>query len=388
MGGKPSKRKVVPESKLIDQQLKEERKQMKREVKLLLLGAGESGKTTILKQMKLLHLSGFSDPERAGFKAIIQQNVQFNMQSILFAMQRLDIPLELPLEKQRDLLLEEEDSSRVYYKPIKDLLEDPGVQKAIDRSNEFQLQDSARPFFADIDRIFADDYIPTDQDILTCRIKSTGIVETKFKIGPVTYNMVDVGGQRSERRKWIHCFEGVGFLFLFLFFILFPLFFFFFFLSLFFLFVFNKNHKLTKLLPPQVTAVIFVVDISAFDQTLLEDDTVNRMHEALTLFESICNGKWFHNTSMILFFNKVDLLREKLQKGRQLAEYFPDYDGENEFSSIVDYFSERFRDVNQSDAKQIYIHQTCAMDTEQTGFVMNAVNDIVVSRNLKTLGLL
>jgi guanine nucleotide-binding protein G(i) subunit alpha len=95
--------------------------------------------------------------------------------------------------------------------------------------------------------------------------------------------MFDVGGQRSERKKWIHCFENV-------------------------------------------TAVIFLAAISEYDQVLIEDETMNRMQEALTLFDSICNSKWFSSTSMILFLNKVDLFKEKLTK-KPLSDYFPDFTG-------------------------------------------------------------
>jgi guanine nucleotide-binding protein subunit alpha len=54
------------------------------------------------------------------------------------------------------------------------------------------------------------DYIPNDQDILRSRFKTTGIVEMTFDLGSYMCLMVDVGGQRSERRKWIHCFENVN----------------------------------------------------------------------------------------------------------------------------------------------------------------------------------
>jgi len=120
-------------------------------------------------------------------------------------------------------------------------------------------------------------------------VKTTGIVESSFKVGDLTYRLFDVGGQRSERKKWLHCFENV-------------------------------------------TAVIFLVAISEYDQVLVEDDTVNRMQEALTLFESIINAKWFVKTSMILFLNKVDLFKEKLKKS-PLKECFPDYEGKKNMDS-------------------------------------------------------
>ena len=99
-------------------------------------------------------------------------------------------------------------------------------------------------------------YLPTDQDILRSRVKTTGITETMFRVGELTYRLFDVGGQRSERKKWIHCFENV-------------------------------------------TALVFLVSLSEYDQMLYEDESVNRMQEALTLFDSICNSRWFVKTSIV-----------------------------------------------------------------------------------------
>ena len=91
-----------------------------------------------------------------------------------------------------------------------------------------------------------DDYIPTEQDVLHARVRSTGIEEAFFEFDNMSFRMVDVGGQRSERRKWIHCFDCV-------------------------------------------TAVVFVSSLSEYDQTLREDDSQNRMKESLLLFDEICN---------------------------------------------------------------------------------------------------
>jgi guanine nucleotide-binding protein subunit alpha len=64
-------------------------------------------------------------------------------------------------------------------------------------------------FFHSLDRIFTPGWLPNNQDMLQARQQTTAIKETVFKIGDVNFKMMDVGGQRSERRKWIHCFEDV-----------------------------------------------------------------------------------------------------------------------------------------------------------------------------------
>ena len=109
----------------------------------------------------------------------------------------------------------------------------------------------------------------------------------------------------------------------------------------------------------------------------------NRMQEALTLFDSICNSRWFVKTSIvrcacfilltrladtytqILFLNKIDLFAEKLPHS-PLGDYFPDYTGGDNYDAACDYLLHRFVSLNQSAAsKQIYAHYTCATDTQQ-----------------------
>lgn len=111
------------------------------------------------------------------------------------------------------------------------------------------------------------------------------------------------------------------------------------------------------------------------------------MQEALTLFDSICNSRWFVKTSIILFLNKIDIFKEKLPK-RALSETFPDFNGPETYEAAGDYILNRFVSLNQSDSKQIYTHFTCATDTQQIRFVMAAVNDIIIQNNLREGGLL
>ncbi|KAI8093266.1 guanine nucleotide binding protein, alpha subunit [Halteromyces radiatus] len=334
----------------IENQIKRDKINMRNEVKLLLLGAGESGKSTILKQMKLIHDGGYSRDEREAFKEIIFSNTIQSMRVILEAMQHMDVSLEDDHRHYATIIMEQPPQIERDFLPpevtqaVKILWKDPHLLSVFERSREYQLNDSAKYYFDSIDRIGDVNYIPTDQDVLRSRVKTTGITETTFVIGDLTYRMFDVGGQRSERKKWIHCFENV-------------------------------------------TAIIFLVAISEYDQVLIEDETVNRMQEALTLFDSICNSRWFVKTSVILFLNKIDIFKEKLPK-HPLKESFPDFSGPNTYDAAADYILNRFVSLNQSDSKQIYTHFTCATDTEQIKFVMAAVNDIIIQNSLRDVGLL
>lgn len=53
----------------------------------------------------------------------------------------------------------------------------------------------------------------------------------------------------------------------------------------------------------------------------------NRMEESMALFRTIITYKWFRESSVILFLNKIDLLEEKIMYSH-LVDYFPEYDGE------------------------------------------------------------
>ncbi|KAI8868709.1 guanine nucleotide binding protein, alpha subunit [Ramicandelaber brevisporus] len=335
----------------IEHQLRRDRQIMRQEVKMLLLGAGESGKSTILKQMKLIHDGGYSIEEREAFKEVIFSNTIQSMRVILEAMELLGIGLSIPQNRiHAGVILDLPSQIEVEFLPVEvaeaifSLWHDRGVQACFARSREYQLNDSARYYFDNIRRIARPDYLPSDQDVLRSRVKTTGITETVFQVGELTYRMLDVGGQRSERKKWIHCFENV-------------------------------------------TTILFLVAISEYDQVLIEDETINRMHEALTLFDSICNSKWFVNTSIILFLNKIDIFREKLPVS-PLNRYFADYDGGADIELASEYILRRFVSLNRSDSKQIYTHFTCATDTNHIKFVMAAVNDVLIQHNLRDAGLL
>ncbi|CAK5278893.1 unnamed protein product [Mycena citricolor] len=335
----------------IENQLKRDRMLAKNEIKMLLLGAGESGKSTVLKQMKLIYYDGYNAQERDAYKEIIFSNTIQSMRAILEAMPQLDISLAPQNDARRATILalppqiEADSLPRDLADAIRGLWRDPGVKEAVRRSREFQLNDSAVYYFNAIDRMSTPDYLPTDQDILRSRVKTTGITETTFKVGELTYRLFDVGGQRSERKKWIHCFENV-------------------------------------------TALVFLVSLSEYDQMLYEDESVNRMQEALTLFDSICNSRWFVKTSIILFLNKIDLFAEKLPRS-PLGDYFPDYQGGDNYDAACEYLLHRFVSLNQSAAtKQIYAHYTCATDTQQIKFVLSAIQDILLQLHLRECGLL
>jgi len=209
-------------------------------------------------------------------------------------------------------------------------------------NNRYHLNESAAYFFDQAEIICKLEYLPSFQDILQCRIRTTGIVELEFQVEKHIFKLFDMGGQRNERKKWIHCFENV-------------------------------------------TAVIFVAAISSYDQMLIEDDKVNRMTEAVNLFDDICNGRWFKKTAMILFLNKRDVFAEKLKRV-PITVAFPEYTGKQEYQESADYIQKVF-EMRNKHKKQVYTHLTCATATDNIRMVFNAIKDIIIRAGLKDIGL-
>lgn len=77
------------------------------------------------------------------------------------------------------------------------------------------------------------------------------------------------------------------------------------------------------------------------------------MQEAMTLFESVANSRWFTKTSIILFLNKIDLFRSKLPVS-PLSVTFPEYKGGNNYDAACSFLLEKFVGLNKNPAKSIY----------------------------------
>ncbi|TUK25539.1 Guanine nucleotide-binding protein G(o) subunit alpha [Bagarius yarrelli] len=191
---------------------------------------------------------------------------------------------------------------------------DQGVRSAAARGYEYELNDSALYFFFfdNMDRIVSLDYVPTETDVLRVRIRTTGVIETQFKVKHLVFRLYDVGGQRTERRKWISCFEDVR-------------------------------------------AVVFVVALSGYDMTLVEDSSMNRLQESLRLFNnpSICN-------------NGADC----------------------DVDSAARFIASMFVSQNVTPRKLIYHHFTTATDTSNVQVVFQVVMDTIMKENLEAVSLL
>ena len=347
-GSDPGLLELSEKNRQIEAQLRKDKKALQQEIKLLLLGAGESGKSTIARQMKILYLKGFTPAEREIFREVIFSNVILSMRAIVLAAENFGIDFLSEnnqcarIFKANSILFEQQFTPEIVM-ATEALWADPGRKAIMMRSDEFQLNDTAEYFLSQVKRLAARDYIPSEQDILYSRSRTSGIIETVFNLGGTTFRMVDVGGQRSERKKWIHCFQDV-------------------------------------------VGLIFCVAISEYDQKLYEDGSVNRMHESIKLFDEICNCDWFTTTSIILFLNKADLFRKKISH-IYLNIYFPYYTQGCDYNKATLWLTDKFKSLSRNNSKHIYTHITIGTDTDNIRFVFAAVREIVLKESFMVGGI-
>ena len=183
--------------------------------KILLLGAGECGKSTVVKQIKLIWKVGGGPSEREKQECILplRRNCVEAMQTLLNASRTLKISLgNSKLQSDFDELVQLDSNATLTPElaiKIDSLWHDSGIKATFDRRTEFWNMDATPYYLNEIIRIAEPDFEPTEDDMVMTRVRTTGIVVTSVEEPPFTYQVVDVGGQRSERRKWIHCFDDV-----------------------------------------------------------------------------------------------------------------------------------------------------------------------------------
>jgi len=230
----------------LQSQLDQAEKADNRIKKLLLLGAGESGKSTLFKQCQTLYGSGFEQPV-GNYSKHVYSNIWIIINALCQNVDKFGL-----IDPSLNLIKEsvEHEASLKPYAPaitpehatkIKALWADRAIQLTYQNRAKFQLYDSAEYFMNKVDEIAAPDYVPNTDDILRIRVRTTGIREADFNINGQQFKMFDVGGQRSERKKWIHCFENVS-------------------------------------------ALLWVCAMSSYDQTLFEDGTLHSISLSLSHF--------------------------------------------------------------------------------------------------------
>ncbi|KAJ7234151.1 guanine nucleotide binding protein, alpha subunit [Mycena rebaudengoi] len=431
----------------IDEQINKDWQQRKKEgnpVKILLLG---QRKSTTLKNFQLMCEPKTFRAERASWRAIIHLNIVHSLRIILDAIARasnprsstssndslpLDADLDalrlqlLPLLQIEDILVRrlatsspdiaptssmwragkevaihsavawkgvfiraQEDDNRQSFDTQNvvnwDDPDDPGrelnahsaamkrlwqhsdIQRLMEKEG-IRLQESPGFFLDSLDEMTAARYVPTDEHILRARLKTLGVSEHRLRLtdphGIIgrDFHIFDVGGERSMRPKWAPYFMDMD-------------------------------------------AIIFLAPISAFDQTLVEDPSVNRLvrdpvticlaspsfyltqADSLALWTTITSNKLLQKSNLILFLNKIDIVQAKLSAGIRLAQYLAAYGRRpNDFDSASKYLKKQFNAILKQispEPRTFYCHLTNVVDNTGTSFILGGIKDMLMRTHLK-----
>jgi len=417
---------AVKTSKEIDMWLLEGKKALERRrraVKILLLGQSESGKSSVLKNFQLAFTPAQFERDRPVWKIVVQLNIIGSIKTILDALSEEYNPKGAPptptdansprralsrlrlslsplffieanllkilspecsdsrdmsvhagtgwkaLLRGKELPSPGADSHTFGHRPTQTFLnqandptfvlaaqrddiialwKNPEVQEILKRRRP-HLKQTPGFFMNDVERIATLDYVPTDSDIIRARIRTMGVEEHHFPMesagldGSNDFYITDVGGARSQRASWAPFFDDVQ-------------------------------------------AIVFLAPL-AFNQTLEEDPTVNRLEDSLYLWRDICGNKLLAQANLILFLNKRDVLAATLASGVKVKKYVPTYgDLPNDVPTVTKYFREKFKYYHRklsSEARPFMCYETSAIDITSMKVLLVAVRESILRRHLR-----
>ncbi|KAF5380173.1 hypothetical protein D9615_006108 [Tricholomella constricta] len=419
-------------SDIIDEELERQKtaeKKAPKSLKVLLLGQSESGKSTTLKNFQIMYDPKAFKAERALWRAVIQLNVVRSVHLILDAMTSAQIEAQssssepqpelsqelLKLQKRLAPLLQVEQTLTRRLTPVGSgeseatllnpnssyadrskslskevainsgsawkgafskmlggddqrgivdadpsvnwndpndpcvvlsacaqdialLWNDPIVRQLL-RRQKLRLEEMAGFFLESLDRVTAPDYLPTDDDVLRARLKTLGVSEHRFKIS----SKLERYAVASYTPAWVPYFDDMD-------------------------------------------AIIFLAPISAFDQALAEDTEVNRLEDSVNLWKYIVSNKLLKDTSLILFLNKTDIMKDKLSSGIKFSDFVVSYGTRpNDFENTSQSGVLKEKSIVP---RTFYCHFTAVTDIQSTKSILTNVSEVLMRRNLADAALL
>ncbi|KAH9256949.1 hypothetical protein BASA81_004770 [Batrachochytrium salamandrivorans] len=333
----------------ISRKMKDDQHELLNTISVLILGPGDCGKTTLRKQIVSVHGDLFEhESHRITFCKIILGNLIDGVIEVWSSLNRTqeiavlkararDIDRELPLDLAKQLM------ETIYL--------DETFTLALKERN-IQLQDCFSTFARELQsypKWGGPGWVPSTDNCVRARVRTSGVVKDEIMINNTKFILYDVGGQRAERRKWMHSFSICS-------------------------------------------AAIYCSAISEYDQVMFEDRTKNRLQESTELFYECVNSSWLAKTQMILFLNKKDLFHEKFTMQHipiNISGLFPNAptDYENEDAAIA-WFADLFvsqKVVSQPQTK-IFCHVTTATDPSNVKAVFQICTNVVLKQNMTRAG--
>eukprot|EP01125_Pyxidicula_operculata_P014495 TRINITY_DN4829_c1_g1_i1.p1 TRINITY_DN4829_c1_g1~~TRINITY_DN4829_c1_g1_i1.p1 ORF type:complete len:405 (-),score=137.76 TRINITY_DN4829_c1_g1_i1:283-1497(-) len=255
-------------------------------LRLLLLGIGGCGKSTFVRQMRIIHTIGWNEVELDNFRSIIRKNIFFATRTTLLKAEELNIKVNAdkevldafgPSVKPQDVKY---DSS--FAETAKTLWKNESFLNVWTQHKNTIFLGQLEYFVDKIDVLCSNDYVPDDEDILKCRQRTIGANTNIIYTEKHYWEFLDVGGQKPERDKW------------------------------------EKIMETTSL-----HCIIFIVAADEYD--IVDpgvDEKKTKVDVSREIFEDLIK-KLGDTTSLTLlvFFNKTDLLKNALGNKKRLKSF-------------------------------------------------------------------
>ena len=344
-------------------------------IKVVLLGGGGVGKSTLFKQLSLLYGSGFSDEYRQQAKGEIYDNMLQLLTELGDHSVTLDIDMEDDNEEIPDAVQEVFASfhgrntnepvpklGAELWADIKKMWYDSGIVKTLqslnDKSNaaaqKLKYLRSAVSFFDDIERL-ADEshYLPNDADILKLRRPtekeatmnySARIINKQKRLVQYNVECVDVGGQSHAQANWGKYCQGAQ-------------------------------------------TIVYMCSISSYDDYLhTEGSDQNELRNQIQLFEKVTQSEWFQNANIIIMLNKCDLFQQKIRTV-DFKNYFPGFKGKPRMPSAACAYVEEILLSKVQSTQSVACFRTCATDRKLMEKMLLTVTQNIADHNLKAAGM-
>eukprot|EP01126_Amoeba_proteus_P001513 TRINITY_DN1044_c0_g1_i1.p2 TRINITY_DN1044_c0_g1~~TRINITY_DN1044_c0_g1_i1.p2 ORF type:complete len:362 (-),score=64.55 TRINITY_DN1044_c0_g1_i1:177-1262(-) len=285
------------------------------EHRVAVLGLSASGKSTFIRQMKILEKIEFTQSEVEAFSVVILNNLVFGMKELTFQAQKLEYQVSGENRKNSRYFQELEPFTdckvdELVVRKMKSLWQDPAIQKTWAVSPYCQLQMSQMDYFvARMEEVIKPGFLPTPEDMVRCRQRTTGIVDNVFVRNNHLFRLLDLGGQKSERSKWI-----------------------------------------SIMTEQEVNAIIFFVSLEEFNFQSTEEKNKTNLEVAIQTWSEIVSYFRSKRFPILLAFNKLDLFERRISTSfLSFSKQFRDYTGPETQDGALNFMKQLFLDVLPDD---------------------------------------
>jgi guanine nucleotide-binding protein G(i) subunit alpha len=332
----------------------------KKNNKFILVGTEESGKTSVFKQLKKFYQDDpYTEKELLLYKNVIYSNVFLSTRILLndCVEKNPKDPFDDPENLKNVEVIAEIDGLSIlldgqkYYsteihKMIGELWkENLLIEKFQNHSEDFHIFDNLQYFLDRLEMLTPPDYIPSMDDILHCRRKTSGFMRLNFTDDNVDFCISDLGGSRSSRKSWIK----------------------------------SNYYNFLNLGFPGITGIVFVASLSEFNQKCTDDDVTNRMLESMKVFEELTSNYNFKEIPILLLLNKYDIFTQKICK-KDLSCVFPEYIGGKDVDAALKFIKEKYQQLVKENPERLQLQVINAMDEDSVMKAFKSFQNQIMER--------